>query len=100
MKTIFLGNGPHLKENYLLPSSQRLNNVDLFPLMCSLLNLHPCSPSNGSITTIQSFLIDPFRTLNLTEKETEKLQDGPMGLVIYLLGNERERRRERDVYDH
>lgn len=86
MKTIFYASGPQFKENYLLSSSQQLHSVDLFPLMCSLLNLHPCRPSNGSLTNIQPFLIDPFRTLNLTEKELEKLHDGPMGLVIYLLG--------------
>jgi hypothetical protein len=54
--------------------------------MCLILNIDKCPSSNGSLTNIQSFLVDPQRVLNSIEKETEKLHDGPMGLVIYLLG--------------
>jgi hypothetical protein len=86
MKTIFYANGPQLKENFTLLNSSSLYNVDLFPLMCLILNIDKCPSSNGSLTNIQSFLVDPQRVVNIMEKETEKLHDGPMGLVIYLLG--------------
>ncbi len=86
MKTIFYANGPQLRENFTLSNSTSLNNVDIFPLMCLILNIDKCPSSNGSLTNIQSFLVDPQRVLNIIEKEMEKLHDGAMGLVIYLLG--------------
>jgi hypothetical protein len=86
MKTIFYASGPQLKEYFTLSNTTSLSNVDIFPLMCLILNIEKCPPSNGSLANIQPFLMDPHRVLSIIEKETEKLQDGPMGLVIYLLG--------------
>ena len=86
MKTIFYASGPQLRGNYLLPSKFSINSVDLFPLLCVMLNIARCPPSNGSLTRIKSIFIDSMRISNSTEKEPEKLQDGPMGLIIYLLG--------------
>jgi hypothetical protein len=86
MKTIFYASGPQLKENLTLSNTSSLYNVDIFGLMCLILNIEKCPSSNGSLANIQPFLIDPDRVLSIIEKETEKLQDGPMGLVIYLLG--------------
>ncbi len=86
MKTIFYANGPQLKINFTLSTTSSLNNVDLFALMCLILNIEKCPSSNSSLANIQQFLIDPHRVFSITEKETEKLLDGPMGLVIYLLG--------------
>jgi hypothetical protein len=88
MKTIFYAHGPQLKENFILPSTMIFDIVDIFPLMCYILHMNRCPPSNGSLTTVQTFLIDSIRSMNMTEKETDKLQDGPMGLVIYLLGRQ------------
>jgi len=85
MKTIFYASGPQLKENVTLSNTSSLNNVDIFGLMCLILNIEKCPPSNGSLANIQPFLIDPTRVLSISEKEIEKLQDGAMGLVIYLL---------------
>lgn len=86
MKTIFYANGPQLKENFTLPKNVTLNNIDLFGLICLILGIDKCTQSNSSLTNIQPFLLDPQRVLSLTEKDVEKLHDGPMGLVIYLLG--------------
>ncbi len=86
MKTIFYASGPQLKENFTLSKTVPLQNVDIFPLMCLILNIEKCPLSNGSLSNIQPFLIDPSKVLSITGKETEKLHDGPMGLVIYLLG--------------
>jgi hypothetical protein len=86
MKTIFYASGPQLKENFTLSNSTTLSNVDMFAFMCLILNIEKCPPSNGSLANIQSFLIDPTTVLSLIEKDSERLQDGPMGLVIYLLG--------------
>lgn len=86
MKTIFYAMGPQLKENFTSSNSATLNNVDVFALMCLILNIRKCPPSNGSLANIQPFLMDPTRVVGLTDKEPEKLQDGSISLVIYLLG--------------
>ncbi|CAF1160576.1 unnamed protein product [Rotaria sordida] len=85
MKTIFYASGPQLKQNFTLSNTSTLYNVDIFALMCLILNITKCPPSNGSLANIQPFLIDPTRVLSIIEKETGKLQDGSISLVIYLL---------------
>ncbi|UJR31348.1 hypothetical protein I4U23_018844 [Adineta vaga] len=85
MKTIFYANGPELKENFTLSNSESLHNVDIFVLMCLILNIGKCPSSNSSTTNIQSFLMDSSKIASITGKETEKLHDGPTGLVLYLL---------------
>lgn len=87
MKTIFYASGQQLKENFVLPPSASLYNVDLFPLMCLILRMDRCPASNGSLATVQAFLIDSFRSINTSDRETtNRSNDGLMGLVIYLLG--------------
>lgn len=86
MKSIFYATGPQLKENFTLSNTSTLYNVDIFALMCVILNVDKCPPSNSSWTNIQSFLMDPNQISNFIDKETEKFHDGVMGLVIYLLG--------------
>ncbi len=86
MKTIFYASGPQLRQNFTLSNTTSLYNVDIFALMCLILKIEKCPPSNGSLANIQSFLNEPDRVLHIIEKETEKLHDGPMGLVVYLLG--------------
>ncbi|CAF1033645.1 unnamed protein product [Rotaria sp. Silwood1] len=85
MKTIFYASGPQLKQNFTLSNTATLHNVDIFALMCLILNIKKCPQSNGSLASIQPFLIDPTRVLSIIEKETGKLQDGSISLVIYLL---------------
>ncbi|CAF4145542.1 unnamed protein product [Rotaria sp. Silwood2] len=85
MKTIFYASGPQLKQNFTLSNTAILNNVDVFGLMCLILNIKKCPSSNGSLANIQPFLIDPTRVLSIIEKETAKPQDGSISLVIYLL---------------
>lgn len=56
MKGIFYATGPQLKNNFILDNSSSLYNIDLFGLMCILLKIDPCPPSNGTIANIQPFL--------------------------------------------
>ena len=86
MKTIFYASGPQLRENFTLSNTATLHNVDIFALMCLILNIKKCPPSNGSLANIQPFLTDPTRVLGIIEKDPGKSQDGSMSLVIYLLG--------------
>ena len=56
MKGIFYASGPKLKQNFTLNNSSLLYNVDLFNLMCILLNIEKCPPSNGTLANIKPFL--------------------------------------------
>lgn len=56
MKGIFYASGPKFKQNFTLNNSSLLYNVDIFGLMCIILNIKPCPPSNGSLENIQPFL--------------------------------------------
>ncbi|XP_029648124.1 bis(5'-adenosyl)-triphosphatase enpp4-like [Octopus sinensis] len=56
MHPIFMASGPSLKKNF---SVDMFENVDLYPLMCTLLGLKP-SPNNGSMETVQAFLIPKY----------------------------------------
>ncbi|CAF3208373.1 unnamed protein product [Rotaria socialis] len=79
MKAIFYATGPQLKQNFTLDNSSTLYNVDLFGLMCLLLNIDECPPSNGSLENIKSFLIDPIRVSNMNRR----LQRTTTDFVIY-----------------
>ncbi|CAF3333715.1 unnamed protein product [Rotaria socialis] len=85
MKTIFYASGRQLRDNFTLSNTATLHNVDIFALMCLILNITKCPPSNGSLANIQPFLKDPTRVLGIIEKDPGKSQDGSMSLVIYLL---------------
>jgi hypothetical protein len=56
MKGIFYASGPALKQNFTLDNSSVLYNIDLFGLMCTILNIEKCPPSNGSLENVQPFL--------------------------------------------
>ena len=86
MRTIFYASGPQLKRNFTLPNTSALYNVDIFALMCLILNIRHCPPSNGSLANIQPFLIVPSRIFSIIDNGTRKTQDGSMSFVIYLLG--------------
>lgn len=56
MKGIFYGIGPKFKQNFTLNKSNLLYNVDIFNLMCIILNIHKCPSSNGTLEHIKPFL--------------------------------------------
>jgi hypothetical protein len=64
MKGIFYASGPQLKENFTLDSSLSLYNIDLFGLMCTILNINKCPPSNGSFENVQPFLKPKSKVMN------------------------------------
>jgi len=56
MKAIFYASGPQFKRNFTLNNSSLLYNIDVFGLMCLILNIEKCPPSNGSLENVQPFL--------------------------------------------
>jgi hypothetical protein len=64
MKGIFYASGPQFKQNFTLDNSSLLYNIDLFSLMCTILNIEKCPPSNGSLENIQPFLKTKSKSLN------------------------------------
>jgi hypothetical protein len=64
MKTIFYATGPKFKENFTLDNSSLLYNVDIFGLMCIILNIKKCPPSNGSLENIRPFLKPKRKTID------------------------------------
>jgi len=63
MKGIFYAFGPKFKQNYTLANSSLLYNIDLFNLMCTILNINPCPASNGTVKHIEPFLKPNFDKL-------------------------------------
>ncbi|KAK3774569.1 hypothetical protein RRG08_034999 [Elysia crispata] len=53
MHPFFLAMGPSFKKNYSVDS---FNNVDVYPLMCQLLQLTP-APNNGSMDIVKKLLV-------------------------------------------
>ena len=56
MKGIFYASGPQFKRNFTSDNASSLYNIDLFGLMCIILDIEKCPPSNGSLANVQSFL--------------------------------------------
>ncbi|XP_035686327.1 ectonucleotide pyrophosphatase/phosphodiesterase family member 5-like [Branchiostoma floridae] len=52
MNPLFVAHGPAFRTNLL---SEPFNNVDIYPLMCHILGLHP-HPNNGSLQNVQHIL--------------------------------------------
>ncbi|XP_002740805.2 ectonucleotide pyrophosphatase/phosphodiesterase family member 7-like [Saccoglossus kowalevskii] len=52
MKNIFLASGPDFKKGFL---SKPFESVDIYPLMCQILNLQP-APNNGSLDNVIDLL--------------------------------------------
>ncbi|XP_059170059.1 ectonucleotide pyrophosphatase/phosphodiesterase family member 5-like isoform X2 [Physella acuta] len=53
MHPFFLAMGPSFKKNFALDT---FNTVDIYPLMCHLLNVNP-APSNGSMEVVSKLLL-------------------------------------------
>ncbi|CAF0998471.1 unnamed protein product [Adineta steineri] len=73
MKTIFYASGPQFKQNFTLDNSSSLYNIDLFGLMCIILNIDKCPSSNGSLENIQPFLINPTKTFHMINNLQDKI---------------------------
>ncbi|CAL1538506.1 unnamed protein product [Lymnaea stagnalis] len=58
MHPFFVAMGPSFKKNF---SIETFNNVDLYPLLCHLLNLKP-APNNGSLDIVSQLLVDQTDT--------------------------------------
>ncbi|XP_075940494.1 ectonucleotide pyrophosphatase/phosphodiesterase family member 5 [Anarhichas minor] len=52
MQPVFVAHGPAFRQNYLKTS---MRSVDLYPLMCHILSIHPL-PNNGSLLNVQDLL--------------------------------------------
>uniref|UniRef100_UPI003AAB659C ectonucleotide pyrophosphatase/phosphodiesterase family member 5 n=1 Tax=Centroberyx gerrardi TaxID=166262 RepID=UPI003AAB659C len=52
MHPVFVARGPAFRQNYVKNS---MRSVDLYPLMCHILSLHPL-PNNGSLSSVQDLL--------------------------------------------
>lgn len=61
MHPLFIAHGPAFKKNY---KTKVFNNVDIYPLMCSILGIEPAL-NNGSIYNVQQMLISSQQKLML-----------------------------------
>lgn len=62
MNSIFIGVGPYFKKNVQI---EPFRIVDLYPLMCALLEIEP-RPNNGSLENVKSMLL----IMSAQEKKT------------------------------
>lgn len=53
MLPIFIAHGPAFKKNFKMPS---FNNVDIYELMCAVLEIRPAE-NNGSLANVQPMLL-------------------------------------------
>lgn len=53
MRPIFFAHGPDFKKGFKI---DKMYNVDVFPLMCHLLDIDPVPPNNGSLVNVQRLL--------------------------------------------
>lgn len=58
MHPFFIATGPSFKTGY---SVETFNTVDLYPLMCLLLDI-PAAPNNGSLAVVKSLLKDEIKS--------------------------------------
>ena len=64
MKGIFYASGPQFKRNFTLNNASALYNIDLFGLMCIILDVEKCPSSNGSLANVQLFLKSRRRVID------------------------------------
>lgn len=53
MHPIFMAHGPAFKKNF---KTKPFNNVDIYPLMCSILGIKP-AVNNGTIRNVEAMLV-------------------------------------------
>lgn len=61
MRPVFLARGPSFRANHQLNST--VNLVDIYPLMCHLLDLKP-GPNNGSFENVKDLLVESAQRIN------------------------------------
>jgi len=61
MYPIFIGAGPAFKKNFRVDP---FKNVDIYPLMCSILNLE-APPNNGSLEVVKKMLVEKSLDSNI-----------------------------------
>ncbi|XP_062930457.1 ectonucleotide pyrophosphatase/phosphodiesterase family member 7-like [Mobula hypostoma] len=66
MKMIFRAFGPDFKKNYL---AEPFESVNIYPLMCELLNIHP-EPNNGSLVYTRAMLNYNSSNSDVTKNST------------------------------
>nr|KAG5708920.1 hypothetical protein BaRGS_009329 [Batillaria attramentaria] len=77
MHPFFLAMGPGFRPGAAVDS---FNNVDIYPLMCHLLDLHP-APNNGSLDAVRSLLRDE------EEEETTLFTFGTYFFVLLVIAS-------------
>uniref|UniRef100_A0A915I6Z2 Uncharacterized protein n=1 Tax=Romanomermis culicivorax TaxID=13658 RepID=A0A915I6Z2_ROMCU len=56
MNAFFVAYGPAFKSNYRVKNDSIIENIDLYPLMCKILDIDPEPANNGSLARIQDIL--------------------------------------------
>lgn len=54
MHPIFIAHGPAFKKNFTTPT---FNNVDIYPLMCFILEIIP-AVNNGSLANVKQMIVN------------------------------------------
>ncbi len=66
MHPFFIAHGPAFKKNY---TSEGFRNIDIYPLMCHILDIKPY-PNNGSLDQVRDLLyvdeLEGFLVFNIT----------------------------------
>lgn len=79
MHPVFVARGPAFRQNYVKNS---MRSVDLYPLMCHILSLHPL-PNNGSLSSVQDLLSEPSpRPTQPTPKVPESSYGPVLGSLL------------------
>ncbi|CAM1326004.1 ENPP4 (predicted) [Pycnogonum litorale] len=81
MRSIFFAQGPAFNSSATIDS---FHSVDLFPLMCSILELEP-SPNNGSLENVSRFLIDSESSSGVNNKSKINVPASMIGLALALM---------------
>ena len=66
MRPIFVARGPAFKKNYTTLKSTTVNSVDIYNLMCFILDLVP-GPNNGSFENVQELLEPNYYRIKILE---------------------------------
>jgi len=82
MRAFFLAHGPAFKKGVEIPA---FDNVDLFPLICSIMDLEP-APNNGTLKIVQQALSSYTSTATSILK-TNYLSSLKMGIMSLLLSS-------------
>lgn len=82
MKGIFYASGPEFQRNFTLDRSTSLYNVDLFNLMCYILQIQDCPSSNGTISHIEPLVVNARRMRRFLQSNRQPTVER----VLFLFG--------------